>query len=167
MPLCQAWRRIPAWLLSRLEMMSLNGTCHVRSAPAATCSDASDDEHQSRVALPLSSSNRNSTCEPLNFGCTRCARERRSISTSPPCFPAIDNFPSFGVEAHVRWTAKEDPSPRAIVPVSYAEGDDPGEVVQRYIQSPDAANDARGFDAADILGVEPRSRSRQQARQSG
>jgi hypothetical protein len=38
--------------------------------------------------------------------------------------------------------------------VSYREGDDPGEVAQRYIQSPEAADDARGFDVTDILGVE-------------
>ena len=36
----------------------------------------------------------------------------------------------------------------------YAEGDDPGEVAQRYIQSPEATDDARGFDVADILGDE-------------
>ena len=66
----------------------------------------------------------------------------------------LHNFPSFGVEAHGVWTAKADVTPRAFVLVSYAEGDDPGEVAQRYIQSPEAANDARGFDVADILGVE-------------
>jgi len=38
--------------------------------------------------------------------------------------------------------------------VSYAEGDDPVEVARRYIASPEAANDARGFDVADILSVE-------------
>jgi len=38
--------------------------------------------------------------------------------------------------------------------VSYAEGDDPVEAAQRYIRSPEAANDAKGFDIADILSVE-------------
>ncbi|MBB5510418.1 hypothetical protein [Paraburkholderia atlantica] len=38
--------------------------------------------------------------------------------------------------------------------VSYAEGDDPGEVAQRYIESPEAADDIRGFDLADIVSVE-------------
>jgi hypothetical protein len=38
--------------------------------------------------------------------------------------------------------------------VSYAEGDDPGVVAQRYIQSSEATNDARGFDITDILSVE-------------
>jgi hypothetical protein len=38
--------------------------------------------------------------------------------------------------------------------VSYAEGDDPGEVAQRYIQSPEAADDIRDFDVAAIVSVE-------------
>jgi len=52
------------------------------------------------------------------------------------------------------WTRKDDVAHRIRVLVSYAEGDDPGEVAQRYIQSKEAANDARGFDIADILSVE-------------
>jgi hypothetical protein len=66
----------------------------------------------------------------------------------------LHNFGLFGVEAHGLWTAKADEAHRAFVLVSYREGDDPGEVAQRYIQSPEAADDARGFDVADILGVE-------------
>lgn len=66
----------------------------------------------------------------------------------------LRNFHLFGVQAHGIWIAKGDPAPRAFMMVSYAEGDDPGEVAQRYIQSPEAANDANGFDVADILGVE-------------
>jgi hypothetical protein len=66
----------------------------------------------------------------------------------------LHNFPSFGVQAHGIWTAKAEIAHRAFVLVSYAEGDDPAEVAQRYIQSPEAANDARGFDVADILHVE-------------
>ena len=66
----------------------------------------------------------------------------------------LNNFGLFGVEAHGLWTQKDDGAHRIFVLVSYAEGDDPGEVAQRYIQSPEAANDARGFDVADILGVE-------------
>ena len=45
-------------------------------------------------------------------------------------------------------------APPAFVLVSYAEGEDPGEVAKRYIQSPEAADDARDFDVADILAVE-------------
>ncbi len=66
----------------------------------------------------------------------------------------LNNFGLFGVEAHGLWTQKDDVAHRIFVLVSYAEGDDPGEVAQRYIQSPEAADDARGFDVADILGVE-------------
>jgi hypothetical protein len=66
----------------------------------------------------------------------------------------LNNFGLFGVEAHGLWTKRDDVADRIFVLVSYAEGDDPGEVAQRYIQSPEAVNDARGFDVADILGVE-------------
>src|SRR3984885_4496164 len=66
----------------------------------------------------------------------------------------LNNFGLFGVEAHGLWTKKDDGAHRAFVLVSYAEGDDPGAVAQRYIESPEAADDARGFDVADILGVE-------------
>ncbi|MDR3514448.1 MAG: NIPSNAP family protein [Azospirillaceae bacterium] len=66
----------------------------------------------------------------------------------------LDNFGLFGVQAHGLWTRKDDVANRILVLVSYAEGDDPGEVARRYIQSPEAAHDARGFDVADILSVE-------------
>ncbi len=66
----------------------------------------------------------------------------------------LDNSALFGVEAHGVWTRKDDESHRAFVLVSYAEGDDPGEVAQRYIQSPEAANDAKDFDIDDSLSVE-------------
>lgn len=66
----------------------------------------------------------------------------------------LGNFGQFGVEAHGLWTKKGDISHRVFVLLSYTEGDDPQEVAQRYIQSPEAANDARGFDVADILAVE-------------
>ena len=66
----------------------------------------------------------------------------------------LHNFGQFGVEAHDLWTKKDDVAHRVFVLISYAEGDDPGEVKQRNIQSPEAINDAEGFDVADILGVE-------------
>lgn len=65
----------------------------------------------------------------------------------------LHNSHLFGVQSHGVWTAKSDTSHRAFVILSYTEGDDPGEVAQRYIQSPEAANDARGFNVADILEV--------------
>jgi hypothetical protein len=63
-------------------------------------------------------------------------------------------FPLFGLEAHGIWTAKDDVAPRAFVLVSYAEGDEPGEVTQRYLGSTELADDVRDFDVADIVGVE-------------
>ena len=64
------------------------------------------------------------------------------------------NFGLFGVEAHGLWTKKEDSMPRAFALVSYREGDDPHEVAQRYIKSPEAVEDAKGFDVTNILKVE-------------
>ena len=66
----------------------------------------------------------------------------------------LSNFRLFGVETHGLWTKKDAVAHQMFVLVSYADGDDPVEVSQRYIQSPEAVNDARGFDVADILGVE-------------
>lgn len=66
----------------------------------------------------------------------------------------LENFGQFGVEAHGLWTQKDDPKLRIFVLVSYDEGADPREVAQRYIDSPEAAADAKGFDVADILEVD-------------
>jgi hypothetical protein len=66
----------------------------------------------------------------------------------------LHNFGLFGVEAHGLWTAKADEAPRAFVLVSYAEGDEPSEVTQLYLQSPELADDVRDFDVADIVSVE-------------
>jgi hypothetical protein len=44
----------------------------------------------------------------------------------------LDNFGLFGVEAHGLWTQKDDVANRIFVLVSYAEGDDPGEVSILY-----------------------------------
>ena len=66
----------------------------------------------------------------------------------------LHNFHLFGVESHGVWTVKGDAAHRAFVLLSYAQGADPKEVAHRYLQSPEAAADARGFDVADILGGE-------------
>ena len=66
----------------------------------------------------------------------------------------LDNFHLFGVQPHGLWSQKDDPAHRVVVLLSYAEGDDPVEVAQRYIKSPEAAKDASGFDVADILSVD-------------
>lgn len=66
----------------------------------------------------------------------------------------LSSFPLFGIEAHGFWTAKEDAEPRLFVLASYAAGEDPSEVAQRYMQSPEFAEDTKDFDKSDIVGVE-------------
>jgi len=66
----------------------------------------------------------------------------------------LKGFPLFGIEAHGIWTARVDVQPRLFVLVSYAEGDEPGEVGRRNMQSPEFADDIRDFDVANIVGVE-------------
>jgi hypothetical protein len=66
----------------------------------------------------------------------------------------LASFPLFGIEAHGFWTAKEDVEPRFFVLASYAAGEEPGEVVRRYMQSAEFAADIRSFDSSDIVGVE-------------
>jgi hypothetical protein len=38
--------------------------------------------------------------------------------------------------------------------VSYAAGEEPGEVGRRYMQSPEFADDTRDFNVVDIVGVD-------------
>src|SRR6266481_3381095 len=52
------------------------------------------------------------------------------------------------------WTAKEDVEPRLFVLVSYAAGEEPGEVARRYMQSTEFADDIRNFNVSDIVCVE-------------
>jgi hypothetical protein len=66
----------------------------------------------------------------------------------------LNSFPLFGIEAHGFWAAKEDVEPRLFVLASYAAGEDPSEVAQRYMQSPEFAEDTKDFDKSDIVGVE-------------
>src|SRR5262245_64034227 len=66
----------------------------------------------------------------------------------------LDSFPQFGIEAHGFWTAKADVEPRLFVLASYAAGEDPDEVVRRYMQSTEFADDIREFNVYDIVGVE-------------
>ncbi len=66
----------------------------------------------------------------------------------------LKNFPLFGIEAHGFWTAMADVQPRLFVLVSYAAGEEPGEVVRRYMQSKEFADDIRNFDVSEIVGVE-------------
>ena len=66
----------------------------------------------------------------------------------------LNSFPLFGIEAHGFWTAREDVEPRLFALVSYAAGDEPGEVARRYMQSAEFAGDTRNFDVSGIVGVE-------------
>ena len=66
----------------------------------------------------------------------------------------LNSFPLFGIEAHGFWTAREDVEPRLFVLVSYAAGEEPGEVGRRYMQSTEFADDIRDFDVSDMVGVE-------------
>jgi hypothetical protein len=66
----------------------------------------------------------------------------------------LNSFPLFGIQAHGFWTAKADVQPRLFALVSYAAGDEPGDVGRRYMQSTEFADDTRDFGVADIVGVE-------------
>jgi hypothetical protein len=66
----------------------------------------------------------------------------------------LSSFRFFGIQGHGFWTAKEDAEPRLFVLASYAAGEEPGEVSQRYMQSKEFAEDIRNFDVSDIVGVE-------------
>jgi hypothetical protein len=66
----------------------------------------------------------------------------------------LNSFPLFGIEAHGFWTAMADVQPRLFVLVSYAAGEEPGEVSRRYMQSTEFADDIRDFDVADIVSAE-------------
>jgi hypothetical protein len=66
----------------------------------------------------------------------------------------FNSFPLFGIEAHGFWTAKADVEPRLFVLVSYAAGEEPGEVARRYMQSTEFADEIRNFNVSDIMGVE-------------
>ena len=66
----------------------------------------------------------------------------------------LKSFPLFGIEAHGFWTAREDVEPRLFVLVSYAAGEEPGDVARRYMQSTEFADDIRNFNVSDIVGVE-------------
>jgi len=66
----------------------------------------------------------------------------------------LSSFPLFGIEAQGFWTAKEDVEPRFFVLASYAAGEEPGEVVRRYMQSTEFAEDIRNFHVSDLVGVE-------------
>ena len=66
----------------------------------------------------------------------------------------LDSFPLFGIEPHGVWTVKGIAEPQAFVLVSYPEGEDPGEVVRRYMGSAEFAEETRGWDRSNIVAVQ-------------
>jgi hypothetical protein len=59
----------------------------------------------------------------------------------------LNSFPLFGIEPHGFWTAAEDIGSRFFVLASCPEHEEPCEVVRRYVQSKEFAEDIKGFDA--------------------
>ena len=66
----------------------------------------------------------------------------------------IHSFPLFGIEPHGVWTVKDSAEPLAFVLVSYPEGEDPTEVVQRYMGSSEFAEETKGWDRSNIVAVQ-------------
>lgn len=66
----------------------------------------------------------------------------------------FDSFPLLGIEPHGIWTVKYNVKPEAFVLVSYPEGEAPGEVVQRYMASPEFAEETKNWDRSDIVAVQ-------------
>ena len=66
----------------------------------------------------------------------------------------IDSFPLFGIEPHGVWTVKDGAESQAFVLVSYPEGEDPSEVVRRYMGSSEFAEETEGWDRSNIVAVQ-------------
>lgn len=66
----------------------------------------------------------------------------------------LHSFPLFGIEHHGVWVAKGCIDPSAFVLVSYPEGEEPGEIVRRYMASPEFAEETRGWDRSNIVSVQ-------------
>ena len=67
----------------------------------------------------------------------------------------LSSFPLFGITPHGIWTVKDDVKPRAFVLASYAEGEEPVEVVRRYMQSKEFAEEVKDWGASSkIISVE-------------
>jgi hypothetical protein len=65
----------------------------------------------------------------------------------------LNSFPWFGIKARGFWTAREEVKPQSFVLASYAEGEEPGEVVRRYMQSKEFAEDINDFDVSEIVNA--------------
>jgi hypothetical protein len=66
----------------------------------------------------------------------------------------LHSFPLFGIEPHGVWTVKDSADPQAFVLVSYPASEDPGEVVRRYMGSPEFDEETKDWDRSSIVAVQ-------------
>ena len=66
----------------------------------------------------------------------------------------LGSFPLFGIEPHGVWSPEGSVEPQAFVLVSYQAGEDPGEVVRRYMGSPEFAEETKDWNRSNIVRVE-------------
>ena len=66
----------------------------------------------------------------------------------------LKSFPLFGVEAHGFWTPSSEISHQLYALVSYPNDVEPSEVVLKYMNSKECADDIKGFDPKTMVSVE-------------
>jgi NIPSNAP len=66
----------------------------------------------------------------------------------------LKSFPLFGIEAHGFWTLPSEVGYKLYVLASYPNNQDPSEVVLKYMNSKEFADDISGFDPRTIVSVE-------------
>ena len=66
----------------------------------------------------------------------------------------LKSFPLFGIEAHGFWTPLSEVGHKLYALVSYPNNQDPSEVVLKYMNSKEFADDIRDFDPKTIVSVE-------------
>ncbi len=66
----------------------------------------------------------------------------------------LGSFPLFGIEPHGVWTVQDGAESQAFVLVSYPEGEDPVDVVHRYMGSSEFAEETKDWDRSNIVAVQ-------------
>jgi hypothetical protein len=66
----------------------------------------------------------------------------------------LGSFPLFGIEPHGIWTVQDSAESQAFVLVSYREGEDPVDVVRRYMGSPEFAEETKDWDRSNVVAVQ-------------
>ena len=66
----------------------------------------------------------------------------------------LKSFPLFGIKAHGFWTPPREVGHQLYVLASYPHNQDPSEVVLKYMNSKEFADDIRDFDLKTIASVE-------------